>query len=480
MKYIQKGGETIKNIIENHPESHIITTEDVINGYPEKYIGYNVYIPPSNIPFTTDEQYNELMKGSGYILPNGNVDFVKLYTQILKDVERQIMIINDNAINKQFLKYIGYPDWTGKIDNIQVNLPSDTEKMRMIIAMRKMSQVDFSEVLSQLFPNIIINEEILLAIYELSKDKIFIISWAVIPFMIYTYQNIGIEDIQTITKMESYLQQTAFLNNSVIVYNFVTLDKIFYGNLQPVNIAAIERFGQTLSKIECTPTTTQTIKNGIKIIECIKNIPVIDINFKDGYGICVVPTILYIDLEANTSFLIWTNPIWRNAAVEQYYNLIKNSSPPVSQSIVTKMNGRIFTDENDEVQQILVNIFSLFLKNVTDNAYRSEIFEPLNRFITLLYRNKNDVSEVIEILTEFNHTFNVLKNTFVNNPSQKTLTTKIIAFINDFIKKYVEVAAVPGQVPEQISDYETAPLLASVPDIKKSTFSDVLITKLII
>ena len=356
----QKGGKepnkleetsNFGNEIKLNSKIKVIGPKDI--NYPSRYIGYNVL----DNDLKLDDLINDAIKTANFTKNNGELDLYKLDDQVLKDIKREIVIINNNINLLNAFK--------------EKDKNASFKKQLNELSLIK-DPLLFNKGLLELFPDLKINEEENNAIQHFANENLedsISNYWAILPFYDEIINQNGITDMDKINKIKLFSQQSISTTMMDILNTFLIPRDIFYSLYIS---GSFNYFGsksnEYISKINGSLLVDVNLQTNIivqnKLYYSI-------VNVENEFGLGVISTCMYFDINNNKMYLMWKVERWRNVIIKEYYNLILrmfHKSTPIPEDLMQLMEINIYNNKICDfyplTYQSLFNYYETIIKSI--------------------------------------------------------------------------------------------------------------------
>ena len=372
--FFQKGGKrsslNITAMIKSSSQKneHIISPQDTL--YPTQYIGYSVFVPADETPFTID-QLLETDETEGTFVKNGKIVVDTLDRQIYLDMNRSTILVNNQPIYNSFKE---------KVDN-------EAFVSELASARKQVDEEKFTKELQKIFKDLHVDKDEYDAIYALAQNNTNLVVpefWAVLPYFDEILNINGITKNEYLTRTKFFCQQSISKTLLDLLMKFVS-----YTHTISHNIFYIGGLSQAL-KIFGSKSTNyiNQLPSGLNIRISVNrsdrnagakgNPPEIIleqklyqslVNIDNEFGLAVIDTTIYVDITKNKFFYMWKIDRWRNVAIKNYYKFILNMNSQgwtVPENLFILMNSNMcnnmITDDFPNSQQALLDYFMAVFK----------------------------------------------------------------------------------------------------------------------
>ena len=320
-----KSTTTIKKITSKDPE------------YPLNFVDYNVLLPNNaNNELTVDEFVKSVLEGGDYMNADDTLNIMKLDDQILNDMNRMILRVDEKAI---------YSSFKEKVENDIEFFNSLSELKKDALA--KIPSDVFFEKLKSVFTSLSNEPEEIKSIENAATtSEIWTNYWGILPY----YDNVLLEkqlDNETVNKIKAFSQQNIPKTMIDILTQFVSKPSVFHYSL---NVAgSFTTFGeisnQYINKINPALHIDIAIKSPTNIV--IQNKVYFSlINVENEFGLAVISTCVYSDFEKNRVFLLWKIERWRNSTIKRFYHWVVERAKKtlVSENLLVLMQRYMYNN----------------------------------------------------------------------------------------------------------------------------------------
>jgi hypothetical protein len=369
--FFQSGGETgqqdITSIIKSSDKDniHIIGPSDTL--YPEQFIGYHVFVPSNQTPFTID-QLLKTDENEGVFVKNGKIDVSALDKQVYLDINRSTILVNNQYIYNTF----------------KDKLEQDKEFITELTKTREQTNEKlFSKDLQNIFKKLNVDEDEHKAIYELSQENTNSTTvpefWGIIPYFDEILNINGIVKMDELNRIKLFCQQNIsktlldLLMKFVSFTNTISHNSFFIGGMskfQQQNLFG-NKSNNYIQQIPAGLNIHITINSNTKQNQVIleQNLYQCLININNEFGLAIINTSVYVDIIQNKLFFMWKIDRWRNGVIKNYYKFIVDMNDqkwtiPESTLILLNSNmcNNLITDDFPKSQQALLEYFMAVFK----------------------------------------------------------------------------------------------------------------------
>ena len=369
--FFQSGGETgqqdITSIIKSSDKDniHVIGPSDTL--YPQQFIGYHVFVPSNQTPFTID-QLLKTDENEGVFVKNGKIDISALDKQVYLDINRSTILVNNQYI---------YNTFKDKVEQ-------DKEFITELTKTREQTNEKlFSKDLQNIFKKLNVDEDEHKAIYELSQENTNSTTvpefWGIIPYFDEILNINGIVKMDELNRIKLFCQQNIsktlldLLMKFVSFTNTISHNSFFIGGMskfQQQNLFG-NKSNNYIQQIPAGLNIHITINSNTKQNQVIleQNLYQCLININNEFGLAIINTSVYVDIIQNKLFFMWKIDRWRNGVIKNYYKFIVDMNDqkwtiPESTLILLNSNmcNNLITDDFPKSQQALLEYFMAIFK----------------------------------------------------------------------------------------------------------------------
>ena len=395
--YSRNEEDNLARIIEKTSNSEIISPTNA--NYPSEYIGYNIFIPPKNIPFTLEQLIQDYLSKEGGLYSDGNIDLYKLNKKIIDDSFRKnISINNENVFNSL----------EQKISHL------DSEFNIKLTKLREISQIDdFKAKLFKVFPELnVIEGEIRCIQTFANKNTWNILSnyWAFLPFFDELINYHGVTEEKQLNNVKIVILQNISNIMMSILTKFISLPSIFHNTLylertfntfgDKMNNYIKQIYTYPLISIDIMTPQEITVQN--KLYFSL-------VNPNNEFGLAIISTCVYTIFQKNETFMIWKIERWRNATIKHYYNFVVDMSK-----------------KNTQISKEVLLLMQTYMYNNTISNDFPKSHEALLRYFTSVFQKENGTSAETAINNVNNLIREELDKKTADNSMAKSIQTLVM------------------------------------------------------